>query len=178
MSKKLIYLLLAISLGLNVGVITTTLVHHMTRIPPTHPTGPPGGKGRDPGPPRDPGQLVENHVRGITRHLDLDHEQQQAIRAVLERHAHQLVMFQGDVAETSRRLSETYATPAFDPKQFRQLTAEASTARAKVDSLSAVMLVAEAAVLTPEQRQKFAEVAPSIYSRPQRPPGKGRPPSR
>jgi len=184
MPKMLIYLLLAVSLGLNVGVVATTLIHRTARGhlgPPPGPLGPVGPVGREghgPASPPDPRKLVDNHVRGITRHLDLDPEQQQAIRAVLVRHAPQLVRFQVDVAETGRRLSEAYAAPVFDPEQFRQLTAKASAARAKLDSLSAVMLVAEAAVLTAEQRLKFAEVAPSIHSIPQRPPRKDGPPPR
>ena len=110
----------------------------------------------------------------MTQHLDLDPEQQQAIRAVLERYATQLTALQAEVEETSQRLPEAYADPAIRSRQFQQLTAEASAARVQLDSLSAVMLVAEAAVLTPEQRQKFAEVAPSIHSQPKRPPGQGR----
>jgi Spy/CpxP family protein refolding chaperone len=176
MSKRLIYLLLAVSLGLNVGMISMTLIHQKSRPHqgPLH--GPGVGKDRDPGHPWDARQLVENHVQGITRHLGLDPQQQKAIRTILERHAPQLVRFQADVAQTGRRLAEAYAALAFDPEQFRQLTAEASAARSKLDSLSAVMLVTEAAVLTPEQRLKFAEVAPSIHSHPQPPPGRGEPP--
>jgi Spy/CpxP family protein refolding chaperone len=113
---------------------------------------------------------VEDHVQGITRHLELDSEQQQAIRTVMERHALQLVRFQEDVDTRGRRLADAYGASTFDAERFRQLTTEASTARSRLDSLSAVMLVAEAAVLTPEQRRKFAEVAPTIHSHPQQPP--------
>jgi len=178
MSKKLIYLLLAVSLGVNVGVIATTLVHQTTRVPQGPPPGPGGREGRDPAPSRDPRNLVENHVRGITRHLDLDPDQQQAIRAVLERHASQLAEFQRDAASAGRRLAEAYAAAAFDPEQILQLTSEASTARSRLDSLSAVVLVAEAAVLSPEQRRKYAEIAPSIHSNPIRAPGRKGPPPR
>jgi Spy/CpxP family protein refolding chaperone len=178
MSKKLIYLFLVVSLGINVGMIATTIIH---RMPPAHqgpPPGPGGKGGPEPMTPPDPGKIAEDHVRGMTQHLDLDAEQQQAVREVLEKHAPQLVKFQIDVEEKGRRLAEAFAAPAFDPVQFQQLTAEASAARSRLDSLSAVMLVAEAAVLTPEQRLKFAEVATSIHLKPQQPPGRGGPPPR
>lgn len=178
MSKKLIYLLLVVSLGINAGVIATTIIH---RRPPAH-QGPPPGPGGRGGPeamlPPDPGKIAEDHVRGMTQHLGLDAEQQQAVREVLEQHAPQLVKYQIDVEETGRRLAEAFAAPTFDPEQFQQLAAEASAARSRLDSLSAEMLVAEAAVLTPEQRLKFAEVAASVHINPQQPPGRGGPPPR
>ena len=79
---------------------------------------------------------------------------------------------------TGRRLSEVFGASDFDPVRFSRLTAEASGARSRLDSLSAVMLVAEASVLTPDQRRKFAEVANSIYSRPQGDRREGPPPPR
>ncbi|MCP4574029.1 MAG: periplasmic heavy metal sensor [bacterium] len=177
MAKKLIYLLLAVSFGLNVGMVTTTLMHR--KAPGGRPgPGPGGGGGPGPGGRPDPGDLVEQHVRGVTEHLGLDAEQQQAIRAVLERHAPLMVEFQNQVEETGRRLAEAYGASDFDPEIFRRLTAEASDARSRLDSLSAVALVAEAAVLTPEQRRMFARVAPTIHSRPRRqPPRDGPPPA-
>ncbi len=179
MSKNILYLLLAVSLGLNVGVIATTIVHR-TAGPPE---GPPPGQGQrgGPGPGQrpDPAQLVEEHLQGMTRHLDLSPDQQQSIRAVLEEFGPQQVEFQMEVEQTSRRLTDAFGAPGFDPEGFRRLTTEASTARSRLDSLSAVMLVSEAAVLTQEQRLKFARVAPSIHSNPQRlQPQEGRPPPR
>ncbi len=177
MSKTIVYILLAASLGLNAGVIATTLIQQKSSPPVDAPPGPRGDRGPQHGPP-DPARLVENHVRGITRHLALDPEQQQAVRAVLENHAPELVRRQTDVAEANRRLSVAFAEPVFDPELFRQLTLEASAARARLDSLSAAMLVAEAALLTPEQRREYAKVAPSIHSQPRRPPRQGGPPPR
>ena len=179
MSKKMLYLLLAVSVGLNVGVIATTLVHR-TGGPPE---GPPPGQDRSgrPGPGQrpDPAQLVEGHLQGMTRHLDLTPDQQQSIRAVLEEFAPQQVEFQMEVEQTSRHLTDAFGAPDFDPESFQRLTAEASEARSRLDSLSAMMLVSEAAVLTHEQRLKFARVAPSIHSNPQKPqPQEGRPPPR
>jgi hypothetical protein len=84
-----------------------------------------------------------------------------------------------EVEQTNRRLTEAFGAPDFDSESFQRLTFEASAARSQLDSLSAVMLVSEAAVLTHEQRRKYARVAPSIHSNPQRPgPKEGGPPPR
>ena len=175
MSKRIIYLLLAISLGLNVGVIATTLVHRTAGPPPGPPPGPGGSGDPRPGHRPDPARLVEEHVRGMTRHLDLDAQQQQDIRAIMERHTPELISLQIAANEAGRLLAEAYATPEFDPERFLQLTAETSAARTRLDSLSAEMLIAEAAALTPEQRLEFSAVAPTIHSQPRRPPEDGPP---
>jgi Spy/CpxP family protein refolding chaperone len=177
MSKRIIYLLLAVSLGLNVGVIATTLVHR-TAGPATGPRPGPGGIGGPrPGQQPDPARIVEEHVRGMTRHLDLDAEQQQAIRAIMEHHTPELIRLQRGANEAGRLLTEAYAAPHFNTEGFLRLTAEASAARARLDSLSGQMLASEAAVLTPQQRLQFSAVAPTIHSQPQRP-RENRPPPR
>lgn len=173
MSKRIIYLLLAVSFGLNVGMVATTLLNRRAPGGPRPGGGPGGGPG--PGPRSDPEQIVEGHLRGMTEHLGLDEQQQQAIRAVLERHAPLLVEFQLQVQVTGKTLADAYGAPDFDPTQFQRLTAEASDARSRLDSLSSVMLVGEAAVLTPEQRRKFAEVAPTVHVGGQNPPRNGPP---
>ncbi len=171
MSKRILYILLALSLGLNLGIIGMTLVHQATKPALDKPPGQGGREGLNPARYPDPSTLVNNHIIGMTRHLDLDQEQQKAIRAVLERYAPQQIKFQTDAAEAGRHLADAFAAPVFDPEQIERLTAKASAKRTLLDSLSAVMLVAEAAVLSPEQRRKYAAVAPSIHSKPQHHPG-------
>lgn len=178
MSQKIFYLILAVSLGLNIGLVATTMIHRTNLPPQGPPSGPGGGPGGDPGSPPDPQTMVEQHVRGITRHLDLDPQQQQAIRVIMEQRAPQLIEYQMAAAEAARRLVEVFASPDFDPQEFQRLTAQTSLARASLDSLSAVMLVEETAVLTVDQRQKYAKVAPTIHSNPQRPQAEGGPPGR
>ena len=58
MSKKLIYLLLAVSLGLNIGVIATTLIHRNSK--PAPPRRAPQGEQRRP---VDAATLVEHILR-------------------------------------------------------------------------------------------------------------------
>ena len=171
MSKRIIYLLLAVSLGLNVGVIAMTVANRAAQPP----QGPPPGPG--PGP-ADPARLVEGHLRGMTQHLDLNDEQQKSIREILERHTSQMTQLRAEADEAGRRLAEAYGAPNFDEERFRQLTTETGAARARMDSLSAEMLVAEASVLNSEQRRKFAAVAPALHSNPPQGPRRNGPPPR
>lgn len=159
--KKALYLLLALSIGLNAGLL---IAQQSDRRPPgpLRPGPPPG---EHPRPPR-PQVLVQNHLDGMTRHLDLDVEQQQAIRKVLEAHMPLLSETMHSSAEANRRISEAFAAPGFDPVQFEMLARQASHARSQADSLSALMLIGEAAVLTEEQRERYAEVAPTVHSNP------------
>jgi Spy/CpxP family protein refolding chaperone len=174
MSHRILYLILAVSVGLNIGLVGTTLIHRADR----EPHGLPQGPGPNQGPAGGPDNLVDEHLRGMTRHLDLDQEQQVAIRQIMEHYASELAVLQDRARTAAGRLADGFAHPVFEPAHFKELTEEASLARARVDSLSGVMLVAEAEVLTPEQRRKFAEVAPVIHSSPRRPGRGGGPPPR
>ncbi len=171
MLKKIVYLLLAVSLGVNAGMMVVTLKHRGTpsypphQMPPGQPPG--GGPGGPPGHQIDPRRMIEDHVARITQHLGLDQQQQEAIRAILERDAVRLESLRQAVMEAQLRMKEAFAAPDYDEATFLGLVAEAGAARAALDSLSAVMLISEAAVLTPEQRAMFAEVAHNINAGPQ-----------
>lgn len=170
MGKRIVYILLAMSLGINIGLISTSLLHKTGERRP--------GPGPGAGPPVDPRRMVEHHVTRMTLHLGLSPEQQKAIRSLLERSAPQQTHLQLEVQKTSRRLADAFSAPEFDEKRFFALVREASDARSRLDFLSAEMLVGEASVLTPEQRRMFAEVAPTIHAGPQRPQRDGGPPRR
>lgn len=169
MSKQLLYTLLAVSIGLNLGVIGMTVADRASRQGP-----PPPGQAPRPGPER----LVEDHVAGMTQHLGLDADQAAAVREILERRAPDLIRLRESAERDTRSLSDAFAAPEFDSEGFLRLAWEAGRARSEVDSISALILVEEAAVLTPEQRRLFAEVAPSIHTRPQGRPGREGPPPR
>lgn len=176
MSNRIIHLLLALSLGLNAGVIATTLVHRVTAPSPGHPPGGGGVGDRPPAQSADPARMVDSHLRGMTRHLGLDEEQQRAVREVLERYVPELIELQTGAADAGEALASAFGAPEFDRETFLRLTAETSAARSRLDSLSAVLLMAEAELLTPEQRQLFSTVAPMVHSQPQQPAGRRGPP--
>ena len=128
MSQKIIYLLLAVSVGINFGVVGMTFIGGPDQQPQLPPPGPDGGD--NPGPRPNPEQMVQRHLEGMTRHLDLDAEQQQAVRLIMEQHMPEQAERQLAVDQTSQELSLAYAAPDFDAENFRRLTAAASRARA------------------------------------------------
>ena len=174
MSKKIIYLLLAVSIGLNIGVIGTTLIHRTVGPPPDQGPRPEGGPGQPPA----PGQMVEMQLRRMTQHLDLDAQQQEAIRSIMETHMEQLSVLKVAADKADRDLSEAYGAPVFDTEQFNRLVHLASINRSRRDSLSSAMLVAEAEILTPRQRLKFSKIATTIYTNQGPPRPEGRDPRR
>jgi len=179
MLKKTLYLLLAVSLGINAGLLAMTLLNRPHAEPPSRhqPPGGPGGPppGQHPGSAPDPQRMSGELATRLSKHLDLDEQQQRAVREILERHAPRLIELQRLSQDADERLTEAYATPDFDPETFRRLVAETSAARSAVDSLSAVILLDKAAVFTPEQRARFTEAAPVLGSNPvQATPPRGR----
>ncbi|HPF36259.1 MAG TPA: periplasmic heavy metal sensor [Candidatus Krumholzibacteria bacterium] len=158
--RRLVPVLLALSLGLNIGLLVRKPAPKAPPPPAELPAALPAGA-------PDPARLVDDHVRGITRHLGLDPAQQAQVRAVLERHAPALAEAQRRAAVTQRRLSDVFAAPEFNAGAFLAAGAAAAAARAEVDSLSSMMLVEEASALTPEQRRRFAAVAPRIHRMPE-----------
>ncbi len=127
MSRRILFLVLAVSLGLNIGLVITTLIHRVDRAP----LGPPPGRGPNQGPPGEGGDLVEQHLRGMTDHLGLDEDQQAAVRLVMEQYSPELSMLQERARETAGQLVAAYSRPVFEPEQFRKLTEQVRAARAR-----------------------------------------------
>lgn len=167
--KRVLGLLLALSLGLNLG-----LLYMQYQGPPEgRREGPPGlrsgpGPRRGPqGQPRQPGatgRMIDAHVDGLTRHVGLDDQQQVALRQVLEANMPALQSALAGGAEANEAMSRAFGAADFDPEMFRRLVKAAALARNEIDSLSGIMLLGEAAILTPEQRQSYAKVAPTIHT--------------
>jgi Spy/CpxP family protein refolding chaperone len=172
--SKTFLIILALSLGLNVGLLYVNLAGDSGRV--GQPDRPPHG---DPMPPRDPEVLISDHLDGMTDHLGLTEEQRQSMREILRERMPQLLQLRQDLEEISGRISITYGARELDEDRFAQLVREASAARARIDSLSSVMLLAEATLLTAEQRAEYSTVAPTVHADPRRTPPPGRrPPQR
>lgn len=161
--KRGLFLLLAVSLGLNAGLLYVRYLDGPLRGPGAERPRPPRGAG----PPPRPETMARDHLADMTRHLDLSDEQQQEIRVILEERMPLMTELLRASREANQQISDAFAAPEFDGEHFGQLAAQVSRSRAQADSLAMVMLLAEAAVLTPEQRIKYAEVAPTVHSKPQ-----------
>ena len=172
--KRLLFLLLSLSLGLNAGLLYVRYADQPHQ-PGPRPGKPPHQQGHRP-PPR-PEMMVEQQLEAKTRHLELDSAQQKAIRDILEKHLPAIAELRERTGEANRQMTEVYAADSFDEADFQRLMLISSHTRSQSDSLSAVILMEEASVLNDEQRRLFAEVAPMSQNIGQRPPPRqdGRP---
>ena len=170
--KRGLFILLALSLGLNAGLLYVRWAspaagprpRNMDRPAPLHPGS------------SEPADLVAAHLTGMTRHLQLDDSQQNAVESILRTRIPLLTTLREESRQADGRLAEAFAAAEFVPEEFSGLVRDASLRRARMDSLAGEILLLEATVLTPEQRVRFAEVAPGIYSGPPGGPRRGRRP--
>ncbi len=151
--KRAWLLVLAVSLGLNAGLLFMTL-----------------GKGR-PGPVPAPGDhrppsverpetLLREHLLRMTESLGLDETQRAAVenvhRDLLPKIGEQFRL----LGELRRSIADHYASSEFDAAQFKDLARSLSETQARLDSLVTEAMLGEAAVLTSDQRAKYAREMP------------------
>ncbi len=166
-----LFIIMAVSLGLNAGLL---YVRYMDR-----PTGPfPEGHerpGKERGAQPGPEMIVNHQLKAKTEHLGLDNLQQEKIRVILEENLPRMVEFRQRTEEAQAQMSALYGQAPFDEAAFLSMGRLAAQSRTSADSLSAVILSLEAEVLTDQQRKSFAEVAPMHQMGPEGPRGAGRP---
>lgn len=159
--KRLPLLLVAFSFGLNAGLVYYFVSERRARDEKPAPSPAPRER---PAEPRDAETAIREHLDLMTRDLELSPSQVTALHDLLSTQMPQMTILLRRTTEANRRISEAYGEPAFDEVRFREMVRLASESRTRADSLSAVMLLAEAEILTPAQREKFAHTAPSVYS--------------
>ncbi|MEZ4649871.1 MAG: periplasmic heavy metal sensor [Candidatus Eisenbacteria bacterium] len=165
MTRALI-ILLTLSVGLNIGLLFRTSQGDRTPLPPDRPPVPP---------PVQFERLMDHHLEQMTNGLGLNGDQQAAIRTAHDR------LFPS-IRESHREVERLRndAAAAFggdvDANAFRARVSELSRAQATLDSLLTEVLLAEAAVLDPEQRQQYVKQSP--WSRRIEEPARGAPPRR
>jgi len=164
--KRFLFMLLSLSMGLNVGLL---YVRYMEK-----PQSRPGHAAPDhqrmhrPLPPLE--VMIRQQLEVKNRHLKLDSTQQKAIGKILETYLPTIVEFKEKSRMANQKVTEVYSSVPFDKIEFQRLMREAGQARSTADSLSAVILIEEASVLTDEQRRLFADVAPMSQGEGHRPP--------
>lgn len=162
--KRIGFLVLAVSVGLNVGLLYRVL------------TPGPDGDGREERrrpPPVDMGTALEGHLDRMTEHLGLHDGQRAAIQAVHEERLPGILAQRRVAADLRAEVVAHFERPEIDPEEFRALVRRLAEARGRLDALVAEAMLGEAAVLTLEQRRSYAEEMP--WSRPpSTQPGRGR----
>ena len=165
--KRIWFLVLAVSVGLNAGLL------FMAKSGP----GPAPGRHRPPPPGRFDARL-DDHLRRMTQSLGLDETQRASVEAVHRDLLPQISEQHRRMEDLRQAIANHYAGPEFDAANFRALAESLSEAQARLDALVTEAMLGEAAVLTPDQRRKYAREMPwgrrGAPPPGQRPEGKGR----
>jgi Spy/CpxP family protein refolding chaperone len=169
--KWLLYLLLALSLGLNAGLLTMDFcgyghygrnawAHRMwdrlrgvthTRRPPKPPSA---------------AEMIEKRLRDYTEVLNLDESQQQAVREVLQDVIPQGHVLMKKMGENRRSLRKEFAKPDPDPERMRAIAQEWDRLLEQNDELLMRSMLREMEIFTPEQRERYATSRMWIFGGP------------
>lgn len=177
--KRTWFVVLALSIGLNAGLLYVLLTGPDTPPPPWQereriPRGP--GRMDDPGSGRGsqdgPGQgaeseepdrlerILQGRMEMMTRHLELSPEQRTEIEAILNETLPLILKEQREVWEVRRAMRSRYEGGEFNPDQIQADLRRMHSAQARLDSLVVLSLTKEAQVLSPEQRARYLESMP------------------
>lgn len=157
------FILLALSVGLNAGLLYVTF--STQRISPIHHGYP------DHPPPRESGHirqitpksrydLIRGRIDHLSRVLELDSSQQEHMGIYLKRILPVAFEQREVVTSLQKSLPLRITDPDIDSTQIRTLLRELNMEQARLDSLVAETMLGELALLTPEQRHIYATVMP------------------
>jgi len=171
------FLLLAISLGLNAGLLYTSLADRAAPLPPV-PGPAPGGAlppemfappaGQDSGPDRGPGTPASEALRAWLAHrlerihgrLALDAQQRERLERVTGEMLPLILAQRAEVHAARSAIRSAYERADLDGPRLHELRRRLSAAQARLDSLVIESLLREAQVLSPEQRRSYLETMP------------------
>ncbi len=145
--KRVWVLVLALSLGLNAGLLFMQISER-------------GRKPRHDGRSPDPERLVERRLHQLNKHVGLNEEQQKVMEEILREIIPHVVAERSKTLELRNSLVLEYASAEMDPNRIRELARKLSTMQVSIDSLATEGLLREAAILTPDQRRRYAEIMP------------------
>lgn len=167
--KRFWILALAVSVGLNAGLLYVVV---LSKGEEGH--RPPPGSGRPP-----PGAhfegVLDAHLRRMTESLGLDDQQRTTIAALHQTLLPKIREQHRTKDRLRRELAELYASPSFEPAAFRALVEQLGKAQRELDALVTEAMLGEAAVITTDQRRKYAREMPWANPLPPPHPREGRP---
>ncbi len=191
------FLLLALSLGLNAGLLFAVLRGPGTASeslkvappfirPPQHLPGerPPNAPGPGMRPPGCPANhpvsgmdaadvLTHRRLCQMTKRLGLDPAQREEIRRFLGSMMPRILIERDAVQNARRAVRAEYGRTDTNPDRIRMLVRQQNEAQARLDSLAAEMVLLETAQMTPEQQRLYFKSMP-WERRVLRPPNDGR----
>lgn len=168
--KRAWFVLLALSLGLNAGLLYTVIAHRhapgprgFERMgpPPDRPGPPDKSLGLRPAHGRPDGVAFARHRLGrMADWLNLDKAQREALRAILDETMPRILAQRDAVRAARHHAADQYLKPTVDPDSVRASVRRLNAAQASLDSLAAETMSREAKLLTPEQRSRYFTAMP------------------
>lgn len=180
------FILLALSLGLNAGLLYAVLAERgrANEAPPAgFPMDPlfrgealPPDDAAPPDAPPPPGgapricqAMLERRLQGLARRVDLDQRQRELLASIYRESLPPILESRDAIAVARRTLHLAYRRPAVDAPAIRRLVRDLTASQTRLDSLVVETMLREASVLSPEQRDRYFPTMPW-----DRHPGQGR----
>jgi Spy/CpxP family protein refolding chaperone len=148
------FLILALSLGLNAG-----LLYVQTAGERPTPDSPPTPRPHEVGPDRFD-DLIQNHLERMSEGLQLNEDQSRRLQAVHRNLLPRMASASRELDGLRRAVGDQYGSPEMDPDRLRGSVQHLNRVQASLDSLVVEAMLAEAAVLSPEQRARYARGMP------------------
>lgn len=165
------FLVLALSIGLNAGLLYSALSAPPRDSSPTPQASPPFLEGADPGPvgaPGSPGspasevplEAMRVRLDHMTRSLGLDERQRMDMQHVLDETMPRIIAAREEVRQARRAVQTEYGADRLEPGRVHRAVRTMNTAQARLDSLVAETMLREIAVLGPEQLRRYRACLP------------------
>ncbi|MFH1680142.1 MAG: periplasmic heavy metal sensor [Candidatus Eisenbacteria bacterium] len=156
------FLVLAVSIGLNAGLLYNTFHAERwgagpSRPPFLLPPGPPG-EGRPYG--SEARDFAGHRLRRLADRLRLDADQRSRMSRIIEENMPVIMEKRDRVQKARHALREEYLKPEPDGARVRSLVRELNESQACLDSLVAETMLREADLLTPDQRARYLDAIP------------------
>ncbi len=161
--RRLWFILLALSIGLNVGLIAVQLSGGADDVRPRI-ADRSSYKDRDwSGPrahPEGPRGFIRERLDKVGDRLDLSDEQIDAMAEILELVMPELVERREAIRDIRLRMREEYLRPQVAAAKIHELRRQTLAMQSELDSIMVETMIKEADILTPEQRESYFELMP------------------
>ncbi len=159
------FLALALSIGLNAGLLYSALSAPPRQPAPPPPAAPPFLEGAEPAAPGAPGPegpraVMRARLDHMTRNLGLDERQRGEMQRVLDETMPGIISAREEVRQARRAVQGEYAADRPEQRRVHRAVRAMNAAQARLDSLVAETMLREIAVLGPEQMRRYRACLP------------------
>lgn len=161
--KRVLYILLALSLGLNAGMLYVQVWNRAEEPVRWPPQGAPPASMNEMGPighPGGPEGFVRDRLARVADRLNLSDEQVESMSAILGETMPDLLDGRDTIRGLRMEMREEYLKPQVDAERIQNLRRETAAVQSRLDSIMVDTMLQEAKLLTPEQREAYFDLMP------------------